>query len=296
MHQAITVFKAALAVSVVAVAACGGAGSSSTSPSPSALSPVATINEAANSGTSVSATSVSGTTIPSATQIKDSADNVWTVAAGVVYENGAKAGYSSAVSLLLYDNGTIYQENSTGGWWAWRSGAWVSSSDPRAQHSANGATIPTVSQITDDSGNIWTLSGRVVYENGAVAGSSYDVAHLVLDNGVIYRESWAGGWWSWTAGKWERSGAPATTGSAALAWSAPTENTNGTALTDLAGYKIYYGSSAESMTQTVQVASPTATAYVVSNLAAGTYYFAVAAYASDGTQSTQSAATAKTVL
>jgi hypothetical protein len=119
---------------------------------------------------------------------------------------------------------------------------------------------------------------------------------LVLDNGVIYRESWAGGWWSWTAGKWERSGAPATTGSAALAWSAPTENTNGTALTDLAGYKIYYGSSAESMTQTVQVASPTATAYVVSNLAAGTYYFAVAAYASDGTQSTQSAATAKTVL
>ncbi len=90
--------------------------------------------------------------------------------------------------------------------------------------------------------------------------------------------------------------AAATTGSATLSWEAPQENTNGTPLTDLAGYTIYYGTSSAAMTQTIQITDPTQTTYVVNNLSAGTYYFSVAADAADGTQSAQSALGSKTIM
>jgi hypothetical protein len=73
-----------------------------------------------------------------------------------------------------------------------------------------------------------------------------------------------------------------------LLWNAPTHNTNGTRLEDLAGYTIYYGTSRNALTQTVEVEDPTATGYVLSDLRAGTYYFAVAAYTWKGTESARS--------
>lgn len=78
---------------------------------------------------------------------------------------------------------------------------------------------------------------------------------------------------------------PPASGSATLTWTAPTTNTNGSSLTDLAGFYVYYGTSQSDLSQSVQVASPSETSYTVGNLAAGTWYFAVTAYASDGTQS-----------
>src|SRR5690606_12685719 len=39
----------------------------------------------------------------------------------------------------------------------------------------------------------------------------------------------------------------ASSGSAALSWSKPTENTDGSALTDLAGYRVYHGRNAASL-------------------------------------------------
>lgn len=74
-------------------------------------------------------------------------------------------------------------------------------------------------------------------------------------------------------------------GTASLNWTPPTQNTNGTALTNLAGYRIHYGTSATALTQVVQVANPSAVSYVVSNLTPGTYYFAVRAYSSGDTES-----------
>jgi hypothetical protein len=88
---------------------------------------------------------------------------------------------------------------------------------------------------------------------------------------------------------------PSVTSSATVTWTAPTENTNGTALTDLAGYTIYYGTSASSMTQTIQVKSATATSYVITGLTSGTWYFAVASYTSGGTESALSAVSSKTI-
>jgi len=75
------------------------------------------------------------------------------------------------------------------------------------------------------------------------------------------------------------------TGAATIDWTPPSENTNGTKLTNLAGFRIYYGTSAANLNQMVQVASATETTYTISNLAAGTWYFAGVAYTTAGTQS-----------
>lgn len=76
-----------------------------------------------------------------------------------------------------------------------------------------------------------------------------------------------------------------TAGSATLRWSEPTSNTNGTPLTDLAGYRIYYGESASNLSETVQVNGATDTTYVLSNLTAGTWYFAIQSVTTNGVAS-----------
>jgi hypothetical protein len=84
-------------------------------------------------------------------------------------------------------------------------------------------------------------------------------------------------------------------GGAALSWSAPTQNTDGTALTDLAGYRIYYGKSASMLTQMIQVSGVGLSSYVIENLSPSTYYFTVRAYTAGGNESANSNVVAKTV-
>jgi hypothetical protein len=86
----------------------------------------------------------------------------------------------------------------------------------------------------------------------------------------------------------------ASMGNATLSWTAPTQNTDGTALTNLAGYRIVYGASASALSQTVQVTNAGVTTYVI-DLTPGTYYFAIKAYTSEGTESSLSNVVAKTV-
>jgi fibronectin type III domain protein len=86
-----------------------------------------------------------------------------------------------------------------------------------------------------------------------------------------------------------------TTGSATLSWTAPTENIDGTPITGLAGYHVYYGTSANALTTTITVADATETSYVVGGLAPGTYYFAVVAYNSAGVDSPESNVASKTI-
>lgn len=78
--------------------------------------------------------------------------------------------------------------------------------------------------------------------------------------------------------------APATGGKTTLKWTKPKQNTDGSALTNLGGYIISYGTAAGSLTQTVsiplsaaQVLTPTATdladsSFVLDNLTAGTWF------------------------
>lgn len=78
-------------------------------------------------------------------------------------------------------------------------------------------------------------------------------------------------------------------GTATLQWLPPTENTDGSPLTNLAGYDIHYGTQSHSYTETIQVANPGIATYVVDNLTPGTYYFAVSAISAGGTESPLSA-------
>jgi hypothetical protein len=73
-----------------------------------------------------------------------------------------------------------------------------------------------------------------------------------------------------------------------LSWQAPTQNADGSALVDLKGYKVHYGAASKTYSDTIQVANAGITTYVVQNLAAGKYYFAVTAYNSVGQESSLS--------
>ncbi len=63
--------------------------------------------------------------------------------------------------------------------------------------------------------------------------------------------------------------AGSSTGSATLSWTPPTSNTNGSTLSNLAGYRIYYGTSSSNLSRTVQVANAGLTRYVVSGSVGG---------------------------
>jgi hypothetical protein len=67
-------------------------------------------------------------------------------------------------------------------------------------------------------------------------------------------------------------------GTATLSWVPPTTNTDGTALVNLSGYRIYYGNAAGALTQLITITNTGLTNYVIANLSAGTWYFAVKAY------------------
>jgi hypothetical protein len=88
--------------------------------------------------------------------------------------------------------------------------------------------------------------------------------------------------------------APPPSGAATLRWSAPTENADGSALTNLAGYRIYHGTSS-SFTEMIQIAGAGNTSYTFSQLAGGTHYFAVAAYNAAGMESALSSTGSKIV-
>jgi hypothetical protein len=82
-------------------------------------------------------------------------------------------------------------------------------------------------------------------------------------------------------------------GSATVAWEPPTQNTDNTPLTDLAGYHLYYGTAVDNLDHSVKVANPGLASYVIDNLSPATWYFAVTAYNTGGVESDRSATTSK---
>ena len=84
-------------------------------------------------------------------------------------------------------------------------------------------------------------------------------------------------------------------GTATLSWQAPTTNTDGAALTDLAGYRIYYGMNADDLTQTVQLTSVGLQTYVIEDLGSGTWYFAIKAVTRTSVESALSDVVSKTI-
>lgn len=87
----------------------------------------------------------------------------------------------------------------------------------------------------------------------------------------------------------------ANNGTATLTWVPPTQNTNGTPVTTLTGYHIYYGTTEGALSQSIVVSGASTTSYEITGLSSGTWYFAVAAMAADGSESAQSNVGSKTI-
>lgn len=86
-----------------------------------------------------------------------------------------------------------------------------------------------------------------------------------------------------------------TTGSATLSWQPPTSNTDGSPLTNLAGYVVRYGTAPDALDIQVRIDNPGLVTYVVSDLAPATWYFQVVAFNSVGVESSPSATGSKTI-
>lgn len=89
--------------------------------------------------------------------------------------------------------------------------------------------------------------------------------------------------------------APPPSGSATLTWTPPTLNSDGSAATDLTGFRIYFGTNAANLTQSVDVAGATVTSHVITGLSLGTYYFAVVAINSLGVLSNRTNVVSKVI-
>jgi hypothetical protein len=79
-----------------------------------------------------------------------------------------------------------------------------------------------------------------------------------------------------------------TTKSVTLNWAAPTENTDGSALTNLAGYKVFYGTVSRQYSNSIRLTDASSTSAVISGLTAGTWYFAIESYTTAGVSSSYS--------
>jgi hypothetical protein len=73
------------------------------------------------------------------------------------------------------------------------------------------------------------------------------------------------------------------------------ENEDGSTLTNLAGYRIYGGASANSLALLQTISSAGISTAVIDGLATGTLYFAVSAFTSSGVESDRSSLGSKII-
>ena len=157
------------------------------------------------------------------------------------------------------------------------------------------AFTPTASDA-DNNPLTFTIAGLPVWAtfdptNGGISGAPGD-AHVGNHSGIIITVS--DGTDSADLGPFSISVEAVSLGSATLNWQPPTQNEDGTALTDLAGYNIYWGAPGN-YSNSVTINNPGLTSYVVENLALGTYEFVATAFNAAGMESQYSNSAIKTV-
>jgi hypothetical protein len=174
--------------------------------------------------------SAQGTTVPSASQIVDSLKRVFTlVNSGTVGNqiaiNGVIDPVTSDVTLLLYYNHLVYQQNAVGDFYRLDSTGWTLVSDPRVSapaptESAQGTTVPSASQLVDSQGRIFTLVnsgatlGNQIAINGAIDSVTSNVTLLLYYNHLVYQQNSVGDFYrldstGWTKVSDPRAPAPA---------------------------------------------------------------------------------------
>jgi Fibronectin type III domain len=162
-----------------------------------------------------------------------------------------------------------------------------SSADAAAQSSTTQGTAPAQSTSASTASDSSTSGNSK--SGGTTSGSGKSTTTGSTTSG--------GGKSAGTTGSGSTGSTPpiASVHAVTLNWTPPTENTNDTPLTNLAGYDIHYGRSSASLTHKISISNPGIATYVVSDLPAGKYYFAVAAVNSAGTESPLSSQVSATV-
>jgi hypothetical protein len=87
----------------------------------------------------------------------------------------------------------------------------------------------------------------------------------------------------------------AAAGRATLSWQAPTQRVDGSPLSNLAGFRVYYGNSAGDLRYVIQVADPGARSRVIEDLTVGIWFFAATAYDESGGESSRSSIASKRI-
>ena len=85
------------------------------------------------------------------------------------------------------------------------------------------------------------------------------------------------------------------TGSVTLSWLPPTEKIDGTPLTNLAGYRIYWGPKRGHYTNSVTIDNPGLASFVIEQLAPARWYFVVAALTREAIEGERSDVVTQTV-
>lgn len=83
---------------------------------------------------------------------------------------------------------------------------------------------------------------------------------------------------------------------ATVSWVAPTQNTDGSPLTDLGGFRILWGKSATALDQTVYLQDPLAKSWVSPTLTLGAWYFGVVSFNALGIEGSLSNVATKTIV
>lgn len=84
-------------------------------------------------------------------------------------------------------------------------------------------------------------------------------------------------------------------GAATVSWVAPVKNTDGSVLQNLEGFLVHFGRSAEDLNRKVKINNASVSTYVIENLTAGTWYFAVSAFNSGNVESSLSSVRSKVI-
>jgi hypothetical protein len=81
-----------------------------------------------------------------------------------------------------------------------------------------------------------------------------------------------------------------------VSWAAPTERTDGSVLTNLAGFRLYWGTVPGYYPNSVTIDNPGIATYVIDQLVPGTYYLVATAFDASGLESEFSNGASRSVL
>jgi hypothetical protein len=140
--------------------------------------------------------------------------------------------------------------------------------------SATGSMVPVLTWSTSPTATSCTASGG--WSGTKAASGTQTLASISASTNYTLTCNWG-------------------SGSATVAWTAPTKNTDGTTLTNLAAFRVYYGTNTSSLTRVKEVNDISSSSTTVSSLSPATWYFKVRAVNANQVESADSNVSSKVI-